>query len=510
MTVRVLSARESAERELAAIGGGVPSRALMQRAGAAAAGEIALRYPDRLTSGVVVFAGSGNNGGDGWVVARALAAVGARVRVAEVGEAKTEDARAERALGLPHVTAGPARGAEGIIVDALLGTGTTGAPRGSVAEAVARIAELRGQGSVVVALDVPSGIEATTGDREGAVRADLTITFAAAKRGHLVAREACGRLVVVDIGLPPAAAERSPQLVDDAWMASALPPIPPDAHKGIRKKVVIVGGAEGMAGAATLAAWAASRSGVGMTRLLVARGSLGSVQTAAPQSLAAAWPQSADEVSRLVNDWADAVLIGPGLGEGVASRELVERVLRGWRGPVVVDADALNVFKDDPDALGALLGGRPALLTPHVAEFARLARCTTSYVLEHRFDIGGGLAQRLRCAVLLKGTPTVVTDPAGDRLVSAAGNATLAAAGSGDVLAGIAATLLAQTGDPLRAGACAAWAHGRAAELATHGRPVRGSTLDDVVSRLADAWPSRAAPRRYPVLAELPPAEGEG
>jgi NAD(P)H-hydrate epimerase len=509
VTVRILSAREAAERELAAIGGGLPSRALMQRAGAAAATEIGLRFPEHVARGVVVYAGSGNNGGDGWVVARALAATGARVRVVEVGETKTEDARAERALALPHVALAGPRGGEGVVVDALLGTGSTGAPRGAVAEAVTRIAELRGQGSVVVALDVPSGVEATTGDSESAVRADLTITFGAAKRGQLIARAACGRLVVVDIGLPPTPVDRAPQLVDERWVAAVLPPIPPDAHKGIRKKLVIVGGAEGMAGAPILAAWAANRSGIGMTRLLVARGTVAAVQTAAPHSLAAPWPQSADEVGRLVNDWADAVLIGPGLGEGVASRELVERVLRGWRGPMVVDADALNVFKDDPDALGALLGGRPALLTPHVAEFARLGRCTPSYVLEHRFDIGGGLSQRLRCAVLLKGTPTVVTDAAGERLVSAAGSAVLAAAGSGDVLAGIAATLVAQMGDPLRAGACAAWIHGRAAERAG-ARGVRGTTLDDVLASLADAWPNRPAAHRYPVLAELPPAAGEG
>jgi NAD(P)H-hydrate epimerase len=188
---------------------------------------------------------------------------------------------------------------------------------------------------------------------------------------------------------------------------------------------------------------------------------------------------------------------------------LVERVLTAWRGPAVVDADALNVFEGEADALRQLLAGRPALLTPHPAEFARLSGLRLGDVLASRFDVGRDLAARCGAAILLKGVPTVVTHPDGRSLVSAAGTPVLATAGSGDVLTGVAATLLAQLGDPLTAGAAAAWAHGRAAELAQGApdsarRTARGLTLDDVLAALPAAWELDTRAPRYPVLIELP------
>jgi NAD(P)H-hydrate epimerase len=246
-----------------------------------------------------------------------------------------------------------------------------------------------------------------------------------------------------------------------------------------------------------------------MVKLVVAPASVPVVQEAEPAALAARWPADDAALEREIVGWADAVAIGPGLGRGADARAFVERVLRAWRGPVVIDADGLNAFAGDADALGRLLDGRPALLTPHPAEFARLAELDVDEVLASRFDAGRTLASRSRAAVLLKGLPTVVTSPAGAQLVSAAGTPALATAGSGDVLTGIAATLLAQIGDPLAAGAAAAWAHGRAAELA-HGAPAaarltaRGVTLEDVLSALPGAWELDTRPSRYPVLLELP------
>jgi NAD(P)H-hydrate epimerase len=246
-----------------------------------------------------------------------------------------------------------------------------------------------------------------------------------------------------------------------------------------------------------------------MVKLVVAPASVPVVQEAEPAALAARWPDEDAALEHEIVAWADAVAIGPGLGRNAEARDLVERVLRVWRGPVVLDADGLNVFGGEADGLGRLLTGRPALLTPHPAEFARLAGVEVEEVLASRFDAGRALAARCRAAVLLKGVPTVVTSLGGAQLVSAAGTPALATAGSGDVLTGIAATLLAQTGDPLTAGAAAAWAHGRAAELA-HGVPdasrltARGVTLDDVLFALPGAWETNARPPRYPVLIELP------
>ncbi|MGH7626535.1 MAG: NAD(P)H-hydrate dehydratase [Gemmatimonadaceae bacterium] len=515
--VPVLSAAQAAAADTATIAAGTPSRALMQRAGAAAAAEIARAYGARLRQGVHICCGPGNNGGDGWVVARALAAAGVGVTVSATGATRTGDARAERTLAEPHVSVLP--GADtpdaptlhaGIVVDALLGTGASGEPRGAVGAVIRAMAERRERGAVVVALDVPSGVNADSGAATLAVRADLTTTFGGMKRGLLVARGHAGRIVVVDIGLSPEGADSAgARLVTARWVHAHVPAIAPDANKGTRRKLVIVGGHSGMAGAAMLAARAAMRSGIGMVRLIVARENLAIVQTALPEALAGVWPgEGAQDMDDAITAWADTVLIGPGLGHGPDSRRLVERVLCDWRGPVVLDADALNAFAGDAGALGALLDGRPALLTPHPVEFARLSGVPVSDVLAQRFEVGAALAGRAHAAVLLKGVPTVITGTDGHSLVSGAGTPALATAGSGDLLGGIAATLLAQTGDAHAAGACAAWVHGRAAELAAYAGPqrgvVRGITLVDIEHAISRVWSEPVQQPAYPVLAELP------
>ena len=510
--VLVVDSQQSAARDAAAIAAGIPSRALMQRAGAALAGELMLREPQRLSGGVHVFAGPGNNGGDAWVVARALAASGVAVRVSEVVPAKTPDAIAERALALPVVTIDNASGSEQVIVDGLLGTGSSGNPRGAIGSAVDAIGDARARGAFVVAIDLPTGLDATTGEAGHAVEADLTITFGTVKRGHLVTRQACGRIVVLDIGLGAYVSrdDSAAPVVDAPWVARKVPPIHADAHKGTRKKLAIIGGVPGMAGASILAARAAMRSGIGMVRLVVAPESLPVVQAAEPFALAGTWPMDAPALDREIVSWADGIVIGPGLGRTAESRALVDRVLAGWSGPALLDADALNVFDGDVDALARALGKRPALLTPHPAEFSRLSGAKVEQVLARRFEIGGELARRTGATVLLKGTPTVVTAPNGESLVSAAGTPVLAAAGSGDLLSGIAGTMLAQIGDALTAGAVAAWIHGHAAEIAgSHPAPrVRGVTLEDVLSALSLGWPRETTATRYPVLLELP-AVGE-
>jgi len=544
----VTTAAEAAGFDSRAIASGIPSRALMQRAGAAAAGEIAKLLREtaraaRLRPGaLVVYAGAGNNGGDGWVVARALASTGVAVDVIQVGELRTDDARAERALAEadPLVRVIPYSEDErtidapapALIVDALLGTGTRGEPREPVAGAIARIARARDAGTVVVSLDIPSGVDADTGAAAGAIRADVTLTFGTIKRGILVARGSVGRVVLLDIGLPrevvdralggtaSSVAAKSPVLIDDAWLRSVVPPFAADAHKGTRGKLVIVGGQRGMAGAPVLAARAAMRSGIGMVRLVVSAESLSAVQASEPHALARAWPGPAvSEWEEVVSGWADVVLVGPGLGASNETRKMVESLLDVWRGPVVLDADALNVFAGEAAVLRKLLGERKALLTPHAPEFGRLAGLELREVLDRRFEVGADLARTTGAAVLLKGVPTVVSAPDGRRLVSARGTPTLATAGSGDLLGGIAATLLGQVGDPADAGAAAAWVHGRAAEIAERshagrahrGRPsrhaapsARGTTLADVEACIADVWTDCPEPLVYPMLAELP------
>jgi len=515
--IRVVTSAEAAARDRAAIDGGVPSRALMQRAGAASAAEIALRWKQRLRPGVLVFAGPGNNGGDAWVVARSLAVTGARVRVCEPVPAATPDAIAERELALPFIeqakteadalASGELYQGEGIIVDGLLGTGSAGSPHGPIASALAGMRVMRDRGAAVVALDLPTGVEATSGEMHRPVRADVTFAYGTIKRGHLLARGACGRIVVLDIGLGGYAAgdDNAPQIVNGRWVAAQLPEFQADAHKGTRRKLAIVGGGAGMSGAAILASRAAWRSGIGMVKLLVAPESLAAVREAEPQSLTAAWPRTDDDIQRHIANWADVVAIGPGLGGGSVVRELVERVLRCYEGPVVLDADAINAFSSDVKSMAQLLKGRPAVLTPHPVEFARLTGSAVDDVLARRFDVGIPLAKHTGAAVLLKGQPTVITAPIGARLVSASGTPLLAAAGSGDLLTGMVGTLLAQMGDPVCAAACAAWVHGRAAWLVHRtAKTLRGFSLEDVLTHLPHAWSINIQPSRSPVLLELP------
>jgi len=488
----------------------------MARAGAAAAGVIARAFGRELARGVLVLAGSGNNGGDGWVVARALQAAGYRVRVWESAPARTGDAGAERTLAIgAGVELTPALhfDGEGVVVDALLGTGARLPVREDIAVGVRATRHARERGACIAAIDLPTGIDATTGAadaRGNVVTAHLTITFGTLKRGHLVARAHCGDVAVVDIGLPPVRGDDFPMLLDTAVAQALLPAVAPDAHKGTKRRVAIVGGAEGMSGAVLLAARGALRTGAGLVKVVVQGPSLPVLQQALPQALAATWPETGADADTLL-DWADVIAVGPGLGANAATRALVERLLEGSpRRPVVLDADALNVFAGDPRTLGRLLDGRPALLTPHPAEMMRLAGAPdVMTVLAERFEIGARYAHFVDATVLLKGTPTIVTAPDGRRLVTATGTPALATGGSGDLLTGVTATLLAQLGDALYAGAVGAWAHGRAAELATtQAGTARGLPLDLVGDALPDAllaaWTEEPVHPQYPVVCELP------
>ena len=508
MNVRVVSGEGAAARDSAAIGAGISSRRLMQQAGTAAAEVMMRRLGDALGGGVLIMTGPGNNGGDGWVVAGALAERGIPVRVHEIVESRTGDAFEMRAAAAPRVTLGAGDGSEVVVVDALLGTGARGAPTRALADAVRVIQARRSRGAIVVALDIPTGVDATTGATTLAVTADLTISFGTLKRGHLLARGECGAIVVVDIGLGDHATgtDGAPALVDEAWVAGVIPPIEPDSHKGKRRRVLVVGGARGMAGAVVLATRAASRSGIGMVRALVEEASLVPVQVSAVEATAASWPLVGADLSGLL-EGCHAVLVGPGLGRTPDARRLLETVLEVWQGPTVLDADAITLFESEIPWLSAALAGRQALLTPHVRELARLVGTSDDDVVANRFVVAQDAAHALGASILLKGVPTVITAPTGESMVSATGTPALATAGSGDVLAGIAVTLLAQTGDSLKSGAAAAWIHGRAAEMANAGRSVRGVTIHDVLDALSQAWRLSTSSPSAPILSELPAIE---
>jgi NAD(P)H-hydrate epimerase len=484
----------------------------MRRAGTLAADEIAAEFPDNSATPVIVFAGSGNNGGDGWVVARSLASRGYPVRVAQTGpprSAESQDAKA-RALASGVVEAPFVGGvsAEPVVIDAVLGTGFTGIPRGEAASAIAEIERRRENGARIIAIDLPSGLDATTGEHEGSVIAHRSITFGTVKRGQLIARDVCGEISILDIGLIPSREMSAlPELVQAEWVHSRVPRISSAAHKGTRKSLAIVGGGKGMAGAAILAGEGALRSGLGLLRIVASAENALPVHAGLPAAIFHSWPDHAEDLSRLIES-VDALAIGPGLGASDATRDLVERVLLASNCPVVLDADALNVFAADTDSLATLLRGRAAVITPHPAELGRLLSLSTADVVASRFEVGSELAAKLGAAVLLKGSPTVVFAPDGKRLVSASGTSALATGGSGDVLTGMVGTLLAQmcssadesSAVPAEAATCAAFIHGRAAELCSY---VRGTTLDDVLHAMPAAWNEIVPPLRPNVLAAL-------
>ncbi len=507
LTVRVTTAAQAAAMDERAIQAGTASYDLMRAAAARSVDAMRARFGAELRRGVTVFAGAGNNGGDGYVVAADLAAAGCAVHLVACGDPRSEDAKhAARDLP-PSVTVHhPPLGVGDdvvpcVVVDALLGTGARGAPRDEVHDAIVVVNALRAKGARVVSLDIPSGLDATTGAAPGAcVHADLTVTFGSVKRGLLRDRDATGAIVAVDIGLGRASDEpNAPALIGAAQALGTVPRIPADANKGTRRRLLIIGGASGMAGAAILAARGALRSGIGMVKVCVEQPSIAPVQAAVPAALTAVWPTDDARLAEQLA-WAHAVLLGPGLGLTAASRELALRVLTQWRGPVVVDADALTAFEGNTARLGELLAGRPAVITPHAVEAQRLAGVAAADLDAGRFEAADRLADRVKATVLLKGVPTVISNGRLSQVV-ATGTPVLATGGSGDVLGGIVATLLAQTGDPMGSAASAAWVHGRAAEIAGAGA-VRGVMLDDVVDALRHAWAS-PAPMPSGVMADL-------
>jgi ADP-dependent NAD(P)H-hydrate dehydratase / NAD(P)H-hydrate epimerase len=506
MKVRVASASETVACERATMTRGTTSAELMKRAGESAASEILSRYPACADSGVVIYAGPGNNGGDGWVVAGVLAQRGVAARVVEIASVKSDEAIGARAAALAAgASTGNSDPGNSLVIDALLGTGSTGAPHGPIANAIDCIRRSREQGVKIIALDVPSGLDATTGAHEGAVTADLTISFGTMKRGALISRECCGDIALLDIGLTPDDVMSGlPLLVDGDWVRTKVPGIPVDANKGTRGRLSIVGGGAGMAGAAILSGHGALRSGIGLVRVVAAPTNETAVHAAIPAALFSPWPSNPGDISKLVES-TDVFAIGPGLGNSPKTRQLVERILLASDCPVVLDADALNVFAGDLTSLAKLLKGRPSVITPHPGEMGRLVGKSTAEVLGERFEIGIAVAKQLDAAVLLKGTPTVVFTPGGERFVSASGTAALATGGSGDLLTGIVSTLLFQMrksdGATAVAAACGAFIHGRAAELCGH---VRGTTLEDILQALPQAWNATPESLRDGVLADLP------
>ncbi|MCW2974081.1 MAG: NAD(P)H-hydrate dehydratase, partial [Thermoleophilia bacterium] len=485
---------------------GIPSAVLMERAGMGAAGEILNWFPDALN--VAIVCGPGNNGGDGFVVARHLAAAGRRVRVLLV-EAASKVRRDSQTfldvlekLHVPvervNVTAWRTS-LEGVdlVVDAMLGTGVSGAPKPPYEAAIRAI-----EASLlpIVSLDMPSGVDASDGTIAGAaIRADLTVTFHAPKVGLAIApgRFHAGRVKAVDVGIPGQVEEPTRQGIATPALLSVLPDRRREGSK-YDATVLAIGGSVSMSGAISLTARAAMRAGAGVVWAAVPDRIAPALDIAIPEvqfrgmlsdEQGRMTVAAAEKLEDLIGK-TDTVVIGPGIGEGDQVRALVRWAVNSARA-LVLDAQGISALAGDTQALAAR-DGAPTLLTPHEGELARLLGVESDDVRARRLYHAIEAARLTRSTILLKGEDTIIALPGGDYLVCG-GHRAQSTAGTGDVLAGVAAALMARGLDPVLAGACASLGCSAAAERAAADLDANGVVASDLIDRLPAALAQRGS-----------------
>ena len=518
----VLTAAEMREADRATIEGvGLPGAVLMENAGAAVVAAIEKRYPGALRP--VVFCGKGNNGGDGFVIARRLRHRGA----VAVLTGRRDDVKGDAGLHLRAYEGSGGLLLEGsdegswaeaiqrlhaadLVIDAVLGTGLQAEPQGLVKEAVALVRAAGERGVPVVAVDMPSGVSSDSGQVPWpAVRADLTVTFGAAKVGQVLppACDLVGDLLVADIGIPARLLEGSGGrlgLIEAKDAALAFGSRAPGGHKGTFGHILVVAGSVGKTGAAVLTASAALRAGAGLVTVATSERALAMLAGLRAEVMAEPLPSTASggidrgalgRALRLATE-RDAVVLGPGLGQDEATREFVLAFASGCSNPLVVDADGLNALSAaGPEAASAALRaipGRPAVLTPHPGEMARLLGWTTAEVQNRRLEAARELARATAAYVVLKGQRTLVAEPGGQVAVNPTGNPGMGTAGTGDVLAGLVGALLA-CHDPGRASAAAVFVHGRAGDLVAARLGEASLLAGDLIDALPEAILSLAA-----------------
>ncbi len=480
---------------------GVPQAVLMENAGRSAALVALHVLVDSRAEGssqvgpVVALVGSGNNGGDALVALRSFAAWGFETRALLVADRPVADPLLhgwplDISLDeeLDDAALRALLGSASLIVDGILGTGVRGAPRPRQARIIDAVNASR---APVLALDVPSGTDATTGGVAGRIiDADLTVSFGAPKTGALLhpARAHVGRHVTLEIGFPPRTeTDAAAFAVTPRWVAERLPRRGTDTHKYRVGHVVVLGGGPGMAGAAILAARGAFRAGAGLVHVVTAAENRDGVHGALPEAIVVGWAETARLTEAL--DEADAVVAGPGLGRTAESVDVLRLTLEKGEAPVILDADGLNLLAEGAVAVPE---GRRMLMTPHPGEMRRLlgespaggaskesgARDTSPLALARE------AARLYQCAVLYKGAPSVVAAAGGPAAIDTQSSSDLAVAGMGDTLAGVCGALSAQGLDLAEAGSIGLYLSGRAATLA--GRGV-GLTPWDVAESVPEA-----------------------
>jgi len=495
----------------------VPGEVLMDRAGYGIA-DIA-RHLAR-TSGlgdalIQLFAGRGNNGGDAFVAARYLKKMGFNIEVYFAGEASAVSGDALKHLlkmrsegialrELPtledwEMLRATPQAAGDILIDGLLGTGITGPARGPVVGAIQVINAFARRG-LVLAIDVPSGLNSDTGRADGdVVVADLTATMGLPKRGLVFppALPVVGTVEVIDIGVPPALTEPLTSSVDMITIDDVARILGGRrsriSHKGSYGHVLLIGGAPGYAGAIGMAAMAAVRSGAGLVSVVTPKSVAPVVAGMVPEAMVhgaesnAEGSLAANALGGLDNDLSsyDAILVGPGMTPHSDTGEVLKYVLDA-PGSVILDADALNVIATGPNLLATKRNG--VILTPHPGEMARLLGCDTATVQDDRFDAASRAAEKFGATVILKGAGTVVAQEGHAPRVNLSGNPGMATGGMGDVLAGLTAGLAAQGMSPADAACAAVHIHGRAGDSVALLPSQAGMTATDVINELPQVF----------------------
>jgi hydroxyethylthiazole kinase-like uncharacterized protein yjeF len=487
---------------------GLPGLVLMENAGRAVA-EAARELLPEAGGRVLILAGKGNNGGDGFVAARHLSAVGVEVAVmlfAELSDLSGDaaiNARYAEKSGLviieepdDETLAGAIELAE-VIVDGLLGTGLSGEVRGRLREV---IEVLDYAIAPIVAIDIPSGLDADTGKVLGAaVEADVTCTFGLAKPGlvQYPGKAHVGELRVVDIQLPPALLDDpvfETYLTEAGDCVAMLPARPPDAHKGDTGHVLVIGGSPGLTGAPAMTGVAAARAGAGLVTVGIPAPLQPVLEAKLTEVMTLALPAGeGDTIGLQALDTlleraaqADAVALGPGLSRQGQVAELVEALVREVQTPLVVDADALNALAGSTRLLQER--GAPIILTPHPGELSRLLDLSIDEIQADRLGITRDAAERFNAIVVLKGAATVIAEPDGEAWISPFANPGMASGGMGDVLTGVIAALLAGGSDAMSAAVAGVYLHGLAGELAAEDMGPQGFLALDVAERLPAAY----------------------
>jgi ADP-dependent NAD(P)H-hydrate dehydratase / NAD(P)H-hydrate epimerase len=491
----------------------IPGSVLMENAGRGVADRIANATGNIAGKDVAIVCGKGNNGGDGFVVGRHLLLRGARVTVFLLATpaAIKGDARLHLdillALRKPAGDAlrivscatrfNPPPLAPAIIVDAIFGTGFSGAPRGVSASAIRWINATE---AFVVAIDIPSGLDGATGHLAGdAVRADLTVTMAAEKVGQYLASgpDCCGRIEVVDIGITPAVMGFKNARVyraDDRSIAAILPQRAREANKYSAGKVLVLGGSRQYTGAPVLTALAALRSGAGAVTLGVPASVRSVVASRTRDVVILGLPETEAGTLSLVGleqireriAWADAVVIGPGLGRNDVTDALLNEIFSTCTKPLLIDADALTAVAGRSAKQWRRPG--PTVLTPHGGELSRLIGAPSTAIEWERLDSAVKSAKRFASVLVLKGASTVCARPDGIAAVNTTGNPGLATIGTGDVLAGTIGGLIAQGVDTFHAAVAGVYVHGRAGDIAAHRYGQRSLLASDLLDALPSAF----------------------